>query len=63
MKGSDERFEICTHCRTAMKPVYAKEVDEKNNRWRIIVDYLVCPFCGEIQCVDDTFDGPWHQGQ
>ena len=51
------KFGVCPNCKCELEPSYAQEIDKKNHRWKIIVDYLFCPECGETSCVDDSFDG------
>ena len=32
----------------------------KTGRKRTACSHFECPECFETECVDDTFDGPWH---
>jgi len=58
--------QVCPECGKIMTPVWFEE--EEFNKHNIptgcvrdAVDYLICEFCGCKECVDDSFDGPWHQ--
>ncbi len=33
----------------------------KTGRKRQAVSHLECQFCGNTDCVDDSFDLPWHR--
>lgn len=40
-----------------------KEYDKNGiltGRTRLSASCLVCPNCLHKECIDDTFDGPWH---
>lgn len=49
----------CLKCGCTMEPVFFTE--HKAGRERLAVDYLICPYCLNTECVDDSFDGPWYQ--
>ena len=64
-------YGLCTRCGGDLVPVTFKDEEEKitrdgwkyrTGRWRIAVSHLECPYCLKNYCVDDTFDGPWHEG-
>lgn len=58
----------CCECGAPLEPVWFTEYEYKvikghmykTGRKRIAVDSLVCPYCLHVECVDDSFDGPWH---
>ena len=66
------KFGTCKECGSDLVPVFFTEEEEvlegppgaryfcKTGRVRRAVDYLLCELCGHKECVDDTFDGPWH---
>lgn len=58
-------YGVCTHCGSPLAPIWFTEREYGRNniptgRKRTAVDYLLCESCGHRECVDDTFDGPWH---
>lgn len=50
-------------CGQKLKPVYFLEKEfvngEYTNRERIAISYLLCDFCGNTECVDNSFDDNW----
>ncbi len=66
------RYGNCKICGGELQPVFFIEEETvmegppgyqhpcRTGRIRRAVDYLVCDNCGHKECVDDTFDGPWH---
>lgn len=58
----------CERCGAALEPVFFTEEETKTvygsliktGRTRKACSHLECPVCGKKECVDDTFDGPWH---
>ena len=64
----DWHYGYCSECDAPMLPVWFTEYEEetiggyrhKTGRKREACDYLYCPICGTRECVDDSFDGPWH---
>lgn len=57
----------CGYCGEDLIPAdcFVEEERDKYNiptgRVRWAVGYIVCPRCGQIYTVDDSFDGPWHK--
>ena len=51
----------CVKCGNLLEPVWAREDDPVNGRFRTILSYAVCPICGETETVDESFDGPWQR--
>jgi hypothetical protein len=61
---------ICSRCGGNMHKVWFKEREMKidiygrmseTGRVRDAVDYLECDECLLTECVDDSFDGGWHE--
>lgn len=58
----------CSHCGGNLFPEFFVEeeikiinnVPCKTGRKRRAVSHLVCEDCLHNECVDDSFDGPWH---
>ena len=66
---TDATFGICERCGGHLSPVIFTEYEEKvtgqgwrykTGRWRRAVSHLTCDTCLKNYCVDDSFDGPWH---
>lgn len=51
---------VCYKCKVQMEPVWFKQ-RRPDGMERLVLDYLICPFCLSIQCVDDSFDGEWYK--
>ena len=70
MKPFDNKYGYCPECGAELAPVHFIEEEYKINpynyapyktgRKRWAVSHLVCTRCLKNQCVDDSFDGPWH---
>lgn len=66
-KPDPNPFGVCPTCECALEPNYFVMEEEivqngmrfKTGRVKRAVDCLVCPNCLRIECVDDSFDGPW----
>jgi hypothetical protein len=58
----------CSRCDMNLEPVWYTEREEelvggvwiKTGRKRKSCSHLLCPCCGNTECVDDSFDGPWY---
>lgn len=68
MANEKVNFGDCPECGYPLEAVWFTEDEYKitdfgamyrTGRKRRAVDYLLCPWCGKKQCVDDTFDGQW----
>lgn len=63
----ESKYGLCAVCGQNLVPIRFIEKEEileggvwvKTGRTRLAVSHLVCPDCGHVECVDDTFDGPW----
>ena len=61
------KYGICKDCKTELQPVWFTQEEKKTEngimwktgRKRKAVDYLICPYCGRKECVDDSFDESW----
>ena len=57
----------CSKCGASLEPVWFTEEEYKvenghmykTGRKRSAVSHLECPYCLNIEAVDDSFDGPW----
>lgn len=66
--SQNNSFGYCPDCGAPLEAVWFIEEEYKTaygtmyrtGRKRRAVDYLVCQDCFTKQCVDDSFDGPWH---
>lgn len=62
------KYGECSNCGAELEAVWFTEEEYKTiqgtmcktGRKRRAVDYLICPICMQKECVDDSFDGPWH---
>lgn len=64
-------YGVC-ECGSALMPIWFTEeeyesisysggsMSVRTGRKRHAVSHLECPMCGRKECVDDSFDGPWH---
>jgi hypothetical protein len=60
-------YPICSKCKVTMEPIWFREEEivrgvygyYKTGRERTACSHFECSYCGEKECVDDTFDGPW----
>ena len=61
-------YEIsCPNCGKLMIPIWFEEDEIKieygysyrTGRTRTACSHLECPYCGQRECVDDSFDKPW----
>lgn len=57
-------YGICEECYSDLEAVWFidEEMDEyghKTGRKRHAVDYLICPYCLDKYCVDDSYDSGW----
>lgn len=58
----------CPKCDSVMQPIYFIDEEEiirngiryKTGRTRKAVSHFECPICSDRECVDDSFDEPWH---
>ena len=59
----------CRRCDVPLEAVWFTEEEYvttndghmyKTGRKRKAVDYLICPLCLKVECVDDSFDGNWY---
>ena len=58
----------CPVCGNKMNPVWFTEEETetehgimyKTGRKRMACSHLACEYCGHMECVDDSFDKPWH---
>lgn len=63
------KYGICSRCETDLVPVWFTEEEIniiggtmiKTGRERTACSHLECPSCFTKECVDDTFDTPWHR--
>ena len=63
------RYGNCSKCNSNLEPVWFEEEETKVESGRMIktgkvrhaCSHLVCPNCLLSICVDDSFDGPWHE--
>lgn len=58
-------FGWCPSCGTNLMASWFIEREYNSHgyetgRVRQAANYLYCPNCGYIECVDDHFDGEWH---
>jgi ribosomal protein L40E len=64
----NSKYGICAECGADLEPVWFEEEEietmhgimYKTGRKRRAVDYLICPICFARECVDNSFDEPWH---
>ena len=62
----ESKYGLCAVCGQNLVPICFIEEEEvieqgvwvNTGRTRHAVSHLVCPHCGHIECVDDSFDGP-----
>ena len=63
-------YGVCAQCYGDLEPVWFTEEEYKvtldgykyrTGRVRRAVSHLVCENCLKNYCVDDSFDGPWHE--
>lgn len=58
----------CSECGHSLDPVWFEDKEKKDvngmmiptGRKRTACSHLECPRCFNIQCVDGSFDMPWH---
>lgn len=63
----NSKYGTCS-CGGELKPIFFEEEETKivngtmikTGRTRMAVSHLVCDECLRNKCVDDSFDGPWH---
>lgn len=63
-RAASAHYGTCEKCGEPLSPVWFTEKERDRHgiwtgRTRHAVDYLLCESCGERECVDDSFDGPW----
>lgn len=64
---ADSIYGKCSKCENDLEPVWYTEHEErfeyglrvKTGRTRTACSHLLCPYCGNVECVDESFDGPW----
>ena len=67
MEDLSKIYGKCEKCGEVYQPIFFTEEETKvvngamifTGRKRKACSHLECPCCGNKECVDDTFDGPW----